>query len=182
MKFLKKDKRPLIPDDIEVQKDGSQEYQKDNDDKPKTETAIVKSILSKRLKKRLEDIEDMIQRAESPAQANWLSRDLGDERAVLIEELRLLNSIPDVPYTVQRDNSKVIKIKELNGSTFELSLSRQVLGGSIYQLKDSDSGQVVEMIESDYLNKVEKACVNGYLIPDDNLSEALEQLRRLQHD
>lgn len=182
MKFLKKDKRPLIPDDIEGQKDGSQEYQKEKTDKPKTETAIVKSILSKRLKKRLEDIEDIIQRAESPAQANWLSRDLGDERAVLIEELRLLNAIPDVPYTVQRDNPKVIKIKELNGSTFELSLSRQVLGGSIYQLKDSDSGQVVEMIESDYLNKVEKACINGYLIPDDNLSEALEQLRRLQHD
>lgn len=182
MKFLKKDKRPLIPDDIEGQKNGSQEYQKEKADKPKTETAIVKSILSKRLKKRLEDIEDIIQRAKSPAQANWLSRDLGDERAVLIEELRLLNSIPDVPYTVQRDNPKVIKIKELNGSTFELSLSRQVLGGSIYQLKDSDSGQVVEIIESDYLNKVEKACVNGYLIPDNNLSEALEQLRRLQHE
>lgn len=170
MKFLKKDKRPLIPDDSEGQKNGSQEYQKEKTDKPKTETAIVKSILSKRLRKRLEDIEDIIQRAESPAQANWLSRDLGDEVAVLREELRLLNSIPDVPCRVQ------------NGSTFELSLSRQVLGGSIYQLKDSDSGQVVEIIESDYLNKVEKACVNGYLIPDDNLSEALEQLRRLQHE
>ncbi len=182
MKFLKKDKRPLIPDDIEVQKNGSQEYQKDNDDKPKTETAIVKSILSQRLRKRLEDIEDIIQRAESPAQADWLSRNLGDEIAVLREELRLLNSIPDVPYTVQRDNPKVIRIKELNGSTFELSLSRRVLGGSIYQLKDSDSGQVVEIIESDYLNKVEKACVNGYLIPDNNLSEGLEQLRKLQHD
>lgn len=107
-------------------------YDTGKDDKPKTETAIVKSILSKRLKKRLEDIEDIIQRAESSAQANWLSRDLGDERAVLIEELRLLNSIPDVPCRVQRDNPKVIKIKELNGSTFELSLSRQVLGGSIY--------------------------------------------------
>lgn len=182
MKFLKKDKRLLIPDDIEVQKDSSQEYQKEKTDKPKTETAIVKSILSKRLRKRLEDIEDIIHRAESPAQADWLSRDLGDEIAVLREELRLLNSIPDVPCMVQRDNPKVIKIKELNGSTFELSLSRHVLGGSIYQLKDSDSGQVVEMIESDYLNKVEKACINGYLIPDDNLSEALEQLRRLQHD
>lgn len=181
MKFLKKDKRPLIPDN-EDQKNGSQEYQKEEADKPKTETAIVKSILSKRLRKRLEDIEDIIQRAESPAQADWLSRDLGDEIAVLREELRLLNSIPDVPCTVQRDNPKVIKIKELNGDVFELSLSRQVLGGSIYQLKDSDSGQVVEMIESDYLNKVEKACVNGYLIPDDNLSEALEQLRRLQHE
>lgn len=134
MKFLKKDKRPLIPDDIEGQKNGSQEYQKEKADKPKTETAIVKSILSKRLRKRLEDIEDIIQRAESPAQANWLSRDLGDEVAVLREELRLLNSIPDVPCRVQRDNPKVIKIKELNGSTFELSLSRQVLGGSIYQL------------------------------------------------
>lgn len=163
MKFLKKDKRPLIPDDSEGQKNGSQEYQKEKTDKPKTETAIVKSILSKRLR-------------------NWLSRDLGDEVAVLREELRLLNSIPDVPCRVQRDNPKVIKIKELNGSTFELSLSRQVLGGSIYQLKDSDSGQVVEIIESDYLNKVEKACVNGYLIPDNNLSEALEQLRRLQHE
>lgn len=126
----------------------------------------------------MEDIEDIIQRAESPAQADWLSRDLADERAVLREELRLLNSIPDVPCTVQRDNSKVIKIKELNGSTFELSLSKQVLGGSIYQLKDSDSGQVVEIIESDYLNKVETACINGYLIPDKNLVEALKQLRK----
>lgn len=178
MKFLKKDKRPLIPDYIEVQKDGSQEYQKEKTDKPRTETAIVKSILSQRLRKRLEDIEDIIQRAESPAQADWLSRDLADERAVLREELRLLNSIPDVPCTVQRDNSKVIKIKELNGSTFELSLSKQVLGGSIYQLKDSDSGQVVEIIESDYLNKVETACINGYLIPDKNLVEALKQLRK----
>lgn len=182
MKFLKKDKRPLIPDEVEVQKDSSQEYQKDNDDKPKTETAIVKSILSQRLRKRLEDIEDIIRRAEKPDQADWLSRDLADEIAVLREELRLLNSIPDVPCRVQRDNPKVIKIKELNGSTFELSLSRQVLGGSIYQLKDSDSGQVVEIIESDYLNKVEKACINGYLIPDENLSNALEQLRRLQHE
>lgn len=182
MKFLKKDKRPLIPDDIEVQKNGSQEYQKEKTDKPKTETAIVKSILSKRLKKRLEDIEDIIQRAESPAQANWLSRDLGDEIAVLREELRLLNLIPDVPYAVQRDNPKVITIKGLDGSFFELSLSRKVFGGSIYQLKDSNSGQVVEIIESDYLNKVETACVNGYLIPDNNLSEALEQLRRLQHE
>ena len=138
----------------------------------------MKSILSQRLRKRLEDIEDIIQRAESPAQADWLSRDLADERAVLREELRLLNSIPDVPCTVQRDNSKVIKIKELNGSTFELSLSKQVLGGSIYQLKDSDSGQVVEIIESDYLNKVETACINGYLIPDKNLVEALKQLRK----
>lgn len=178
MKFLKKDKRPLIPDDIEVQKNSSQEYQKDIDDKPKTETAIVKSILSQRLRKRLEDIEDIIRRTESPAQADWLSRDLADEIAVLREELRLLNSIPDVLYTVQRDNPKVITIKGLDGSFFELSLSRKVFGGSIYQLKDSDSGQVVEIIESDYLNKVEKACINGYLIPDNNLSEALKQLRR----
>lgn len=178
MKFLKKDKRPLIPYDIEVQKNSSQEYQKDIDDKPKTETAIVKSILSQRLRKRLEDIEDIIRRTESPAQADWLSRDLADEIAVLREELRLLNSIPDVLYTVQRDNPKVITIKGLDGSFFELSLSRKVFGGSIYQLKDSDSGQVVEIIESDYLNKVEKACINGYLIPDNNLSEALKQLRR----
>ena len=181
MKFLKKDKKPLIPDDIEVQKNGSQEYQKDNDDKPKTETAIVKSILSQRLRKRLGDIEDIIQRAESPAQADWLSRDLADEIAVLREELRLVNSIPDVPYTVQRDNPKVIEIKRLDGSIFELSLSRQVVGGSIYQLKDSDSGQVVEIIESDYLNKVEKACINGYLIPDENLSNALEQLKNKEN-
>ena len=127
MKFLKKDKRPLIPDDIEVQKNSSQEYQKDIDDKPKTETAIVKSILSQRLRKRLEDIEDIIRRTESPAQADWLSRDLADEIAVLREELRLLNSIPDVLYTVQRDNPKVITIKGLDGSFFELSLSRKVL-------------------------------------------------------
>lgn len=178
MKFLKKDKRPLIPDDIEVQKNSSQEYQKEKDDKPKTETAIVKSILSQRLRKRLEDIEDIIQRTESPAQADWLSRDLADEKAVLREELQLLNSIPDVLYTVQRDNSKVITIKGLDGSFFKLSLSRKVFGGSIYQLKDSDSGQAVEIVESDYLNKVEKACINGYLILDDNLSEALEQLRK----
>ena len=157
---------------------GSQEYQKDNDDKPKTETAIVKSILSQRLRKRLEDIEDIIWRAEKPDQADWRSRDLADEIAVLREELRLLNSIPDVLYTVQRDNPKVIKIKGLDGSFFELSLSRKVFGGSIYQLKDSDSGQFVEIIESDYLNKVEKACINGYLIPDKNLVEALEQLRK----
>ncbi|MGF1206254.1 hypothetical protein ACQSDT_07870 [Streptococcus infantarius] len=178
MKLLKKGKRPLISDDIEVQKNVFQEYQKDNDDKPKTETAIVKSILSKRLRKRLEVIEDIIQRAESPEQADWLSRDLADERAVLREELRLLNSIPDVPYVVQRDNSKVIIIKGLDGNFFELSLSRKVFGGSIYQLKDSDSGQFVEIIESDYLNKVEKACINGYLIPDENLSNALEQLKK----
>ena len=167
MKFLKENKRQLVSDDI-----------KDSSNKPKTETAIVKSILSQRLRKRLEDIEDIIQRTESPAQADWLSRDLADEIAVLREELWLLNSIPDVPCRVQRDNPKVIKIKELNGSTFELSLSKQVLGGSIYQLKDSDSGQVVEIIESDYLNKVEKACINGYLIPDKNLVEALKQLRK----
>lgn len=176
MKFLKKDKRPLISDDIEVQKNGSQEYQKEKDDKLQTETAIVKSILSKRLKKRLEDIEDIIQK--DPTQANRISCDLGTERAILIEELRLLNSISDVLCRVQRDNPKVIKIKELNGGTFELSLSRQVLGGSIYQLKNSDSGQVVEIIESDYLNKVEKACVNGYLILDEKLSNALEQLKK----
>lgn len=178
MKFLKKDKRPLISDEVGVQKDSSQEYQKDNGDKPKTETAIVKSILSKRLQQRLEDIEDIIQRAENPAQADWLSRDLADEIAVLREELRLLNSIPDVPYAVQRDNPKVITIKGLDGSFFELSLSRKVFGGSIYQLKDSDSGQVAEIIESDYLNKVEKACINGYLISDENLSNALEQLKK----
>ena len=178
MKLLKKDKRPLISDDIEVQKNGSQEYQKEKADKPKTETAIVKSILSKRFKERLEGIENIIQRAESPAQAERSFRVLGDERAVLIEELRLLNSIPDVLCTVQRDNPKVIKIKELNGGTFELSLSRQVLGGSIYHLKNSDSGQVVEIIESDYLNKVEKSCVNGYLISDEKLSNALEQLKK----
>lgn len=68
MKFLKKDKRPLIPDDIEVQNHSSQEYQKEKADKPKTETAIVKSILSQRLKKRLEDIEDIIQRMITSSQ------------------------------------------------------------------------------------------------------------------
>lgn len=72
MKFLKKGKRPLIPDDTVVQKNGSQEYQKEKADKPKTETAIVKSILSKRLKKRLEDIEDIIQRAENLV--NWTAK------------------------------------------------------------------------------------------------------------
>lgn len=35
MKLLKKGKRPLISDDIEVQKNVFQEYQKDNDDKPR---------------------------------------------------------------------------------------------------------------------------------------------------
>lgn len=39
MKFLKKDKRPLIPDDIEVQKNDSQEYQKE-----KLYTAKIKGI------------------------------------------------------------------------------------------------------------------------------------------
>lgn len=51
MKFLKKDKRPLIPDYIEVQKDGSQEYQKEKTDKPRTETAIVKKYFITALKK-----------------------------------------------------------------------------------------------------------------------------------
>ena len=34
---FEKDKRPLISDDIEGQKNGSQEYQKEKTDKPKTD-------------------------------------------------------------------------------------------------------------------------------------------------
>lgn len=173
MRFYKKSKTPFISDGIEVQEDSV----KSEGNNPKTETAIVKSILLERLHHRLGGIDALIQKADFET-ANRISRDLSDEIAVLKEEIKLLNSLPDVLYAVHRANSKVIEIKGLDGSAFELSLSRSVIGGSVYQLKDTISGQTVEIISSDYLDEVEKTCINGYLLPDEKLSQALSQLRK----
>lgn len=150
---------------------------KSTGEKPKTETAIVKNILLERLNHRYDGIVDLIQRSDYETAWN-ISRDLSDEMAVLREMIQTLNSLPDVLYTVYRANPKVIEIKGMDGSFFELSFLRKAVGGNIYQLKDNSSNQVVDIISYDYLDDIEKSCVNGYLFPDEKLSQALAQLRK----
>lgn len=144
---------------------------------PKTETAIVKSILLEQLKHRLKVITDLT-RTEDTKTTDTFLRELFVEATVLREIIQTVTSLSDILYTVRRVNRKIIEIRELGGNLFELSLSREAIGGNIYQLKDTSSNQVVEIIAFDYLNNVEKSCINGYLCPEGILLQALEQLKK----
>ena len=63
-----------------------------------------------------------------------------------------------------------------------MSLLKEIIGGSIYQLKDTRSNQTVDIIGYNYLEVLEKSSENGYLFPDDNMIKALSQLRQLSQE
>lgn len=190
MGIFNKIKRPLISDDANVQKDCTQ----DNfyNARPLGEPAIVKSIILSKIESVLEEVNIESERlsekecfsikhgsAIDPVLSDRIAWNMGREQ-ILSGIIEYVKSIPDSLYRIQRKGSQVLEIKGLDASCLELSLSRKAIGGNIYQLKDSVSSQSVDIISSenlDYLDDIERSCINGYLIPDEKLFNALSQLK-----
>ncbi|HFI0216295.1 TPA: hypothetical protein ACGOVI_001496 [Streptococcus suis] len=161
----------------------------------KTEVAIVKNIMLNKIESALEQAN--IERDRLNAEKHYeekhypnrhnsvltdrISRNDGREQ-ILSEILEYVKSIPDSLYRIQRKDSQVLEINGLDGSSFELYHLKEIIGGSIYQLKDTLSNQTVDIIEYNYLEKLEKTSENGYLFPDDCMIKALSQLRQLSQE
>lgn len=100
----------------------------------------------------------------------------------IVRDLKtFIESLPDILYSVERVDNTLLRINGLDGSCYELSLLKNMIGGKIYQLRDVSSDKIEEIISvsfEGYLSIVEKSCVGGYLIPDELLSKALENLRK----
>ncbi|HEM3522882.1 hypothetical protein K6976_04335 [Streptococcus suis] len=172
MGIFNKIKRPLISDDAE--------------EKNKTEAAIVKSIILSKIESLLEEANIERERfsithgsAIDPVLSDRIAWNMGREQ-ILSGFREYVKLIPDSLYRIQRKGAQALEINGLDGSCLKLSLSRKAIGGNIYQLKDSVSSQSVDIISSenfDYLDDIERSCINGYLIPDEKLFNALSQLR-----
>ncbi|MEI4366400.1 hypothetical protein [Streptococcus suis] len=185
MNFFKIHKRPLISNDIKAQKDDIQDHYKEADKKPKNEAAIIKSIILSKIESALEQVNierDRLNEKKHFSNKNdsvlmdRISWNIGREQ-ILIEFREYVKSMPDSLYRIQRKGSQILEINGLDGSSFELYHLKEIIGGSIYQLKDNHSNQTVDIIEYNYLEKLEKTSENGYLFPDDNMIKALDQLR-----
>ncbi|HEM6511298.1 hypothetical protein ACS60J_03380 [Streptococcus suis] len=176
MDIFNKIKQSLISDDANVQ----------------SEPAIVKSIILSKIESVLEEVNIERERLSGkerfsikhdstidPVLSDRIAWNMGREQ-ILSNIIEYVTSIPDSLYRIQLKGSQVLEIKGLDSSCLELSLSRKAIGGNIYQLKDSVSSQSVDIISSenlDYLDAIEQSCINGYLIPDEKLFDALSQLR-----
>ncbi|HGO5511170.1 TPA: hypothetical protein ACK2WK_000552 [Streptococcus suis subsp. hashimotonensis] len=185
MNFFKIHKRLLISNDIKAQKDDIQDHYKEADKKPKTETAIVKSIILNKIESALEQVnierdhlneEKHFSNKHDSVLMDRISWNIGREQ-ILSEFREYVEAMPDSLYQIQRKGSQILEINGLDGSSFELYHLKEIIGGSIYQLKDNHSNQTVDIIEYNYLEKLEKTSENGYLFPDDNMIKALDQLR-----
>ncbi|HEM3697682.1 TPA: hypothetical protein U1C85_000725 [Streptococcus suis] len=181
MGIFNKINRPLISDDAE--------------EKNKTEAAIVKSIILSKIESLLEEVNIERERlsekerfsithgsAIDPVLSDRVAWNMGREQ-ILSGVREYVKLIPDSLYRIQRKGAQALEINGLDGSCLKLSLSRKAIGGNIYQLKDSVSSQSVDIISSenfDYLDDIERSCINGYLIPDEKLFNALSQLRGIK--
>lgn len=156
----------------------------------KTEAAIVKSIILNKIesaleqvkieKERLDEERDLSTKYDSVLMER-ISWNSGREQ-ILIEFREYVKSMPDSIYRVQRKDSQILEINGFDGSSFELYLLKEIIGGSIYQLKDTRSNQTVDIIGYNYLEGLEKTSENGYLFPDDSMIKALSQLRQLSQE
>ncbi|HEM4766537.1 TPA: hypothetical protein U1045_001542 [Streptococcus suis] len=156
----------------------------------KTEAAIVKNIMLKKIESALEQVNIEIKRLDAMRHSsNEYDSVLMDQISwnngidqVLSEFRKYVKSMPDSLYRIQRKGSQILEINGLDGSSFELYHLKEIIGGSIYQLKDNRSNQTVDIIEYNYLEKLEKTSEDGYLFPDDNMIKALSQLRQLSQE
>lgn len=166
------------------------ENAQDNSEKkqsqPKTEVAIMKSILSTQLEGELKMLQSKREQIRTdiehfPARSNLLeSLELTEFKIKWVREfVKQVNDIPNVLYRVSKLNSNVLVLTDTAGFSFELYLLRIAVGGNIYQLKDNSSGQTIDIVttESDYFSSIEKSSFNGYLLSEKRLSEALAKLR-----
>lgn len=156
----------------------------------KKEVAIVKNIMLNKIESALVQMNIERERLDEKRHSSnkydsvlmdRISWNEGREQ-ILSEILEYVKSIPDSLYRIQRKDSQVLEINGLDGSSFELYHLKEIIGGSIYQLKDTRSDQTVDIIEYNYLEKLEKTSENGYLFPDDNMIKALSQLRQLSQE
>ncbi|MGT2712263.1 hypothetical protein [Streptococcus oriscaviae] len=137
---------------------------------------MLLNILDGRLKKLYKDRESFPERFKD---------ELAIHIGVVKEEKMFVESLPDVLYTVERVNLNLLKINGLDGSCYELSLLKVIIGGWVYQLKDIGSDRVEEIVTTsnkNYLSIVEKCCVGDYLFPDSLLSVALKRMRENRNE
>ncbi|WP_421385730.1 hypothetical protein [Streptococcus suis] len=154
----------------------------------KTEAAIVKNIILNKVESALEQVNIERERLDEERHSankydsvlmDQISWNMGREQ-ILSDFKEYIVSMPDSLYRIQRKDSQILEINGLDGSSFELYHLKEIIGGSIYQLKDNRSNQTVDIIEYDYLEKLERTSENGYLFPDDNMIKALDHLRQPQ--
>lgn len=182
MKFFKKNSHSTTQS-VFVEKKKGQENEK-------TEAAIVKNIILSKIDSALKEVNierellDDEKRSSNKQDSVLMERigwNIGREQ-ILSDFRKYVESMPDSLYRIRRKGSQVLEINGLDGSSFELYHLKEIIGGSIYQLKDNCSSQTVDIIEYDYLEKLEKSSENGYLFPDNNMIKALSQLRKLSQE
>ncbi|MFM0684210.1 hypothetical protein [Streptococcus suis] len=153
----------------------------------KTEAGIIKDIMLNKIKSALKQVnierERLDEMRHSSNERDYILMDQiswNDGREQILREImEYVKSIPDSLYRIQRKDSQILEINGLDGSSFELYHLKEIIGGSIYQLKDNRSNQTVDIIEYNYLEKLERTSENGYLFLDENMMKALSQLRQL---
>lgn len=120
-------------------------------------------------------------RKYDPVLMERIGWNIGREQ-ILSDFRKYVESMPDSLYRIQRKGEQVLAINGLDDSSFELYHLKEIIGGNIYQLKDNRSNQTVDIIEYDYLEKLERTSENGYLFPDNNMIKALSQLGKLSQE
>lgn len=153
MTFFKKNNHSSIQSNsVFAEKEKPQENEK-------TEAAIVKNIMLKKIESALEQVNIERDRLDEKRHSSnkydsvlmdRISWNNGRDQ-VLSEFREYVESMPDSLYRIQRKSSQILEINGLDGSSFELYHLKEIIGGSIYQLKDNRFNQTVDIIEYNYL-------------------------------